>query len=150
MTAKELTDPTEIKERLSKAQTIAVLGIKPESRASAAAHYVPAYLQEQGYTVIPVPTYYPEVDRILGEPVQRDLRAIETQIDILDVFRRPEDIPAHIEDIIALNPKLVWFQKGIEHDESAKTLVAHGIDVVQNRCTLADHRSFRIGPKTSP
>ena len=142
-----ITDIQTIKTILEKAQTVAVLGIKPESRAKAPAHYVAKYLQEQGYDIIPVPTYYPEVTSILDQPVQRDMTQIDAQVDILDVFRRAENIPAHLEDIIALNPRVVWFQLGIEHMPSAQHLAEHGIKVVQNRCALADHRAFRIDPK---
>lgn len=142
-----ITDPNTIKTILEDAKTIAILGIKPESRASAPAHYVPKYLQEQGYGIIPVPTYYPEVTEILAQPVQRDMTQIDVQVDILDVFRRAEDIPGHLDDIVALNPRVVWFQLGIEHIPSAQHLAERGIKVVQNRCTLADHRAFRIEPK---
>lgn len=137
-----VTRPEEIKAILKQATRIAVLGIKPEDRASQPAHYVPAYIQSQGYTIIPVPTYYPEVTEILGEPVQRDLGAISAEVDILNIFRKPEDIPAHLEDILKLSPKTVWMQQGIRHDEVAKALAKEGIRVIQDRCLLADHRAL--------
>jgi len=121
---------------------VAMLGIKPESRSTQAAFYVPHYLQEHGYEIIPVPVYYPEVTEILGLPVQRDLRAIEGEVDVVDVFRRSEDIPPHVEDIIALRPKVVWFQLGIRNQQAAEKLAKAGIKVIQDRCMLADHRAM--------
>ncbi len=140
MTDLLVTDVDEVAEILRTHKRVAVLGVKPESRASAAAYYVAEYLDQHGYDVIPVPTYYPEVTEILGKPVQRDLTAIEGEVDIVDVFRKAEDIPAHIDDIIALAPKVVWFQLGIRNDEAAKQLTDAGIRVIQDRCMLADHR----------
>lgn len=141
-----ITSPAEVSQILKQSRTIAVLGIKTQERAEAAAYYVPEYLQEQGYTIIPVPVYYPEATEILGEHVQRDLTAIKTPVDVLDVFRRAEDIPAHLDAILALKPKVVWFQRGIRNDEAAQTLAKAGIKVIQDRCMLADHRDMRVGP----
>jgi uncharacterized protein len=138
-----IDDEQEIGRILREARRIAVLGIKPESRAGQPAHYVPRYLQDQGYEVIPVPVYYPEVKEILGEPVYRTLTAVPGDIDLVDVFRRPRDIPPHVDDIIAKKPKAVWFQAGIRNDEAAARLAQAGIRVVQNRCTMIDHR--RLG-----
>lgn len=133
----------EIGRILRESKRIAVLGIKPESRAGAAAHYVPKYLQDAGYEVIPVPVYYPDIDEILGQPVYRTVSAVPGEIDMVDVFRRPEDIPPHVADLIAKKPAVVWFQLGIRNDDAARELARAGIRVVQNRCTLADHR--RLG-----
>lgn len=130
----------EVREILRETRRIAVLGIKPESRSYAAAYYVPRYLQDVGYEVIPVPTYYPDVTEILGQPVYREVAEVPGEVDMVDVFRRSKDIPPHVEDLIAKNPKVVWFQLGIRNDEAARRLAAAGIRVVQDRCTLADHR----------
>ncbi len=121
---------------------IAVLGIKPESRSERPAYYVPRYLKDAGYEVIPVPVYYPDVDHILGEPVCRDLAAVPGGADMVNVFRRPHDIPAHVDDLIALKPKVVWFQLGIRNDDAAERLARAGIRVIQNRCSMIDHRRF--------
>lgn len=121
---------------------IAVLGIKPESKSERPAHYVPKYLQEAGYEVVPVPVYYPDVREILGEPVYRELVAVPGDVDMVNVFRRPHDIPPHVDDILAKKPKAVWFQVGIRNDEAAERLARGGILVVQNRCTMIDHRRF--------
>lgn len=121
---------------------VVVLGIKPESRGGEAGFYVPEYLKQQGIEIVPVPTYYPEVTRILGIPVIRKLTEVPGPVDLVDVFRKPSDIPPHVDDLIALKPKAVWFQLGIRNDEAAKRLVEAGIDVVQNRCLLVDHRRY--------
>jgi hypothetical protein len=97
-------------------------------------------MQGKGYKIIPVPVYYPEATEILGEKVYRKLVDIPEEIDMVNVFRRPQDIPAHLEDIIAANPKSVWFQLGIRHDEAALKLAENGIKVVQDLCLMVEHR----------
>jgi len=119
---------------LRQTRRIAVLGIKPESRSDQPAHFVPAYTKEAGFEVIPVPVYYPEVTEILGERVYRRLVDVPGAIDMVNVFRRPEHIPPHVDDIIAKQPRAVWFQLGIRNDEAAERLAKAGIDVVQDRC----------------
>lgn len=141
---KLITDTASVRRILEETKRIAVLGIKPESRSGQPAYYVPLYLQEAGYTVVPVPTYYPEVEEILGERVYRAVADVPGEVDLVNVFRRPRDIPPHVEDIIAKGPKAVWFQLGIRNDEAAEELAKAGIEVVQNRCTLADHRRFGL------
>ena len=124
---------------LRETKSIAVLGIKPESHAAQAAHYVPAYMAAEGFEIIPVPVYYPEVTEILGRPVFRTVAAIGRPIDMVNVFRRPGDIPPHVDDIIAARPKSVWFQLGIRNDEAAQRLAEAGIKVVQDRCLMVEH-----------
>lgn len=126
--------------RIKAARRVAVLGIKTEAQASQPAHYVPRYLADAGVEVIPVPVYYPDATHILGQPVFRRLVDVPGHIDILDVFRRPEDIPGHIDDILASRPALVWLQSGIRHDDAIARLVEAGIDAVQDRCLMVDHR----------
>ncbi len=135
-----LIDEADIKRVLAESLRVVVLGIKPESRASQPAHYVAAYLHEVGYDVVPAPVYYPEITEILGAPVERDLRAIEGAVDVVDVFRRAEDIDAHVDDLITLAPRVVWFQSGIRNDAAARRLSEAGIEVIQDRCMLAEHR----------
>jgi uncharacterized protein len=130
----------EILDVLRDTRTIAVLGIKPETKASQAAFYVAQYMKSAGYEVIPVPVYYPEVTRILGETIYRTVSGIGRPIDMVNVFRRPHDIPPHIDDIIAANPKSVWFQLGIRNDQAARRLADAGIKVVQDRCLMIEHR----------
>jgi len=138
-----VSDRGRIRELLARTRTIAVLGIKTEAQATQPAFYVPRYLASVGFEVIPVPVYYPEVTHILGHQVYRKLVDIPGEVDLVDVFRRAEDIPGHVEDILAKKPKAVWLQSGIRHDAVAEQLAQAGIQVVQDRCLMVDHRSFQ-------
>jgi predicted CoA-binding protein len=120
---------------------IAVLGMKLGDHRPA--FFVPEYAQRAGYEIVPVPVYYPEATEMLGEKVYRTVSSIPGEIDMVNVFRRSGDIPAHLDDIIAKRPKSVWFQLGIVNDEAAERLAREGIDVVQDRCLLVELR--RIG-----
>ena len=133
-----ITDPKSILDLLGATRTIAVLGIKPESHADQAAHYVPAHMAAAGYEVVPVPVHYPDVTEILGRKVFRKLSDIGRPIDMVNVFRKPSDIPPHVDDIIAAKPKSVWFQLGIRNDEAAQRLAEAGIKVVQDRCLMVE------------
>jgi predicted CoA-binding protein len=108
------------------------------------ASYVPAYLIEAGLEVIPVPVYEPEAQEMYGLPVYRSLAAIPGPVDLVDVFRRPEDIPPHVDDILAKKPRSVWFQLGIRNDEVAEQLARAGIFVVQDRCLMVEHRRWML------
>lgn len=138
-----ITNPGDIRDLLNETRTIAVLGIKTEAQAGQPAFYVPSYLQTAGFHVIPVPVYYPEVTRILGQQVFRRLVDIPIEVDLVNVFRRSQDVPAHVEDILAKMPKAVWLQSGIRNQAVAETLARAGIKVVQDRCLMVDHRSLR-------
>ncbi len=138
--ARVIEDDAGIGELLKGVKTIAVLGIKTEEQAGQPAFSVPSYMQAHGFDVIPVPVYYPEVKQILGRPVFRKLSDIPGGVDLVDVFRRPQDIAQHVDDIIAKKPKAVWLQLGIRNDEVAKKLVAAGIDVVQDKCLMVEQR----------
>src|SRR5437764_14935111 len=96
-----INDAAGIQQMLRDTKTIAVFGIKPESHADQAAHYVAAHMAAVGYDVIPVPVYYPEVTEILGKKVVRKLADIGGPVDMVNVFRRPSDIPPHLGDILA-------------------------------------------------
>ena len=133
-----IEDTHGIQQVIRDAKTIAVLGIKPESHADQAAHYVPAHMAAAGYEIIPVPVYYPDVTEILGKKVYRKLTDIGRPIDMVNVFRRPNDIPPHVDEIIAAKPKSVWFQLGIRNDEAARKLAEAGIKVVQDRCLMVE------------
>jgi predicted CoA-binding protein len=127
---------------LARTHRIAVLGIKTEAQRGQPAFDVPAYLAGAGLQLVPVPVYYPDVTAILGQPVYRRLVDIPGDVDLVDVFRRPQDIPQHLDDILAKKPHAVWMQLGIRNDVVAARLVAAGIDVVQDRCLLVDHRRW--------
>jgi uncharacterized protein len=118
---------------LAETKRIAVLGIKTEAQRDRPAFYVPEYMAEAGYEIVPVPVYYPDVSEILGEPVYRTLAEIPEPVDMVNVFRRSHDIPQHVPDILAARPKVVWIQTGIRNDEVAEVLARAGIKVVQDR-----------------
>lgn len=123
---------------------VAVLGIKTEGQAGQPSIEVPRYMQQQGVQIVPVPVYYPEATVILGEQVYRTISTIPDALDCVDVFRRPDDIPPHVADIIQKKPHSVWFQLGISHDEAAEQLAKAGIIVVQDRCLKIDHARFAL------
>lgn len=137
-----LISDDQIRELLQNTKTIAVLGMKPESHSGQPAFYVPKYMADAGYDIIPVPVYYPEVTEILGKPVYRDLTKVPREIDLLNVFRRSEDIPKHTLEILEMKPKAVWFQLGIRNDEVAERLAEAGIKVVQDLCLMVEHRAL--------
>ena len=143
-----LHDDALIKDLLEQSSTIAVLGIKPESHANQPAFYVPKYLVEAGYEVIPVPVYYPEVTEIFGKPVFRKLTEIGKEIDIVNIFRRSKDVMMHVREIIAAKPKAVWMQLGIYNDDAAERLAQAGIKVVQDLCIMVEHRTL-VGSRAS-
>lgn len=130
-----------IRRVIENTRRIAVLGIKLE--ADRPAFYVAEYAQQAGYEIVPVPVFYPDATEILGEKVCRSVSAIPGDVDMVNVFRRPGDIPPHVDDIIAKRPKSVWFQLGIRNDAAAEKLAQAGIDVVQDRCLLVELQ--RIG-----
>ncbi|HVG21997.1 MAG TPA: CoA-binding protein [Blastocatellia bacterium] len=133
----------ELKELLANTKRIAVLGIKTESYQPA--YYVPQYMAAAGVEVVPVPVYYPNATEILGQKVYRKLSDIPGEIDLVDVFRRSEDIAQHLDDMLAKKPKAVWFQSGIRNDEVAAKLAQAGIKVVQDRCLMVEHRRLARG-----
>ena len=137
-----VADEAGMRELLQDTRTIAVLGIKTEAQSDQAAFYVASYLKSAGFDVIPVPVYYPDVKEILGRPVYRKLADIPGEVDMVNIFRRPEDVPPHLDDILAKKPKSVWMQLGIQNDAVAEQLAKAGIKVVQNRCLMVDHRNL--------
>jgi uncharacterized protein len=128
-----LSTPEQIRELILKTRRIAVLGIKTEAQADQPSVYVPMYIQQAGFEIIPVPVYYPDATTILGEKVYRRLSDIPGEIDMIDVFRRSHDIDGHIEDVLAKKPKSIWFQSGIRNDSAAEIFAKAGIKVVQDR-----------------
>lgn len=135
-----ITKEEDILELAGSVRRLAVLGIRSEKVQFRPAYYVPKYMADVGVEVVPVPVYEPEVTMILGNKVYRKLVDIPGEIDMVNVFRRAADIPPHLPDIIASAPKAVWFQLGIRNDEAAEELAKAGIQIVQNRCIMVDHR----------
>ncbi len=140
-----LVDDAKIRELLAGTRRIAVLGMKTEAQADRPAFYVPRFLAGRGIEIVPVPVYYPETKQILGRPVYRKVADVPGPIDLVDVFRRPADVPAHVEDLVAKQPRAVWMQLGIRNDAAAEALSRAGILVVQDRCLMVDWR--RLGPR---
>ena len=124
---------------LRESKTVAVLGAKLQPREPA--HYVPAYLHSRGYRIRPVnPIYAGET--MLGATVVGTLADLAEPVDVIEIFRRPEYLPGHAREILALpwRPRAVWFQLGIRHDGAAAALARAGIDVIQDRCMMPEHR----------
>lgn len=125
-------------------RTIAVLGAHDEP--DKAACYVPQYLHRVGYRVLGV---NPKLAgrQLHGAPVVATLAELSEPVDMVDVFRRSEHLPAHLPELLAMQPRpaVVWLQLGIRHERVAEQLRAAGIEVVQDRCTLAEHR--RLGSR---
>jgi predicted CoA-binding protein len=142
VSAYEITDDAAIGSIARGMKRVAVLGIKTEAQREQPAFYVPAYLQQHGVEVVPVPVYYPNVTEILGRPVVRDLKQVGP-VDTVIVFRRSQDVLPHVDDLLTLHPKTVWMQLGIANAEATARLTAAGIAVVQDRCAMVEHRRAR-------
>lgn len=140
---KLLTDHRDFDRVIGALRRIAVLGIKPEDRADRPAHIVPSYLRRVGYEILPVPVYYPDIERIFDRPVFRSVAAIPGRVDLVNVFRKPEDLSAHLDDLVKARPRVVWMQTGIRNDAFAEKLIAAGIDVVQDQCLMVEDRRWR-------
>jgi predicted CoA-binding protein len=141
---RRLVDPHDIATLVRSLRRVAVLGMRSEAFAERPAHYVPAALAAMGIEILPVALHEPTVSTMLGAPVVRSLAELTGAIDCVDVFRRSDDVPAHLADLLALRPRAVWLQSGIRNDAVAAALVAAGIDVVQDRCLMVDARRYRV------
>ena len=124
----------QIREILSM-KKVAVIGMSKNS--SKAAHYVPRYLSENDYDVIPVNPY---ADEILGKKCYDSVSEIDDEVDIVDVFRPSEDVLPFVKEAIAKKPKVIWLQEGIHNAEAEELAREAGIQVVFNRCMLAEHQ----------
>ena len=144
MTGKVITETETIREILLSCRTIAVVGLSPKQNRDS--HRVGRYLLEQGYTVIPV---RPAQKEILGCKACRALEDLPGPVDIVNVFRRAEQVPALVEQAVRLGPRLFWMQTGIENRTAAERLNAAGIDVVMNRCIKQDHEAI-FGCRLTP
>ena len=114
---------------------VAVIGMsRTESKA---AHFVPKYLSENGFDIIPI---NPNSNEILNRKCYKEITEIDGEIDIVDVFRPSEDVLPFVKEAIKKNPKVIWLQEGIHNEEAENLAREHGIDVVFNRCMLAEHQ----------
>jgi predicted CoA-binding protein len=137
-----LETASDIDELLARTRCVVVLGIKTEAQRDQPAFYVAEYLARAGIDVVPVPVYYTDVTTILGKPVFRRVADVPGEVDVVDVFRRSPDVPAHVDDLLAKRPAAVWMQLGIRNEDAAMRLIAAGIDVMQDRCLLVEHRRW--------
>jgi predicted CoA-binding protein len=129
-----------IAEILRGTKRIAVLGIKTEAQSGQPAFYVPEYLHNAGLDIVPVPVYYPDATRILGKPVYRTVADVPGPVDMVNIFRRSQDVAPHVDDILAARPRAVWMQSGIRNEQAAQRFAEAGIKVVQDRCLMVEHR----------
>lgn len=134
---KTMPDDSQIKDLLSRAKTIAVVGLT--NNPMRPSHGVSAYMQHQGYRIIPV---NPGIDEALGERSYPSLRDIpkDVKIDIVDVFRRPDAVPQIVDDVIELKLPAIWLQETVVHEQAADKARKAGVIVVMNSCILKEHR----------
>jgi uncharacterized protein len=133
-----MNDPKLIDEILEKTKTIAVVGISRNPERPS--HHVAAEMQRRGYRIVPV---NPVLKEVLGETCYPSLRDIPFPIDLVDVFRAPEFVPAIVEDTIAIGAKYLWLQEGVVHPEAVAHAEANGIRVVSNLCLYKEHRRWQ-------
>ena len=137
-----MNSDTEMKEILLSTKTIASVGLSSNQEKDS--YWIVSYLQEQGYRIIPVNPTAPE---ILGEKVYPSLEAIPDKVDVVQVFRKSEDVPPVVESAIAIGAKVVWMQEGIVNEAAAQKAREAGLQVVMDACMRATHRRLMIGPK---
>src|SRR4030095_15923810 len=132
----------EMKEILLSARTVASVGLS--SNQEKESYWIVSYLKEQGYRIFPV---NPSATEILCEKAYPDLASIPEKVDVVQVFRKPEDVPPVVDEAIKIGAKVVWMQEGIVHEESAQKARDAGLQVVMDACMRATHRRLMIGPK---
>lgn len=128
------TCPAEIVPILTDSRTVAILGCS--SKPDRDSFQIAEYLQNNGYRIIPV---NPSSGTILGETIYPDLKSIPENVDVVDVFRHPDSLPDHLEEIIEVKPKVVWLQPGTVNEEVAQRLEETGIRVIRNRCLRTEY-----------
>jgi predicted CoA-binding protein len=124
------------REILRTGRVFAVVGLSPSPHRDS--HRVARFLQAHGYRVIPV---YPRESEILGEKVYRSLRDIPERVDVVDIFRRSEEVAPFVEEAVAIGAKVVWMQLGVIHEEAAARARAAGLTVVMDRCPVIEYRA---------
>ena len=126
-----------IRKVLRESKTIAVVGLSPKPNRPS--HQVASYLMEAGYTIIPV---NPGQDVILGQTCYPNLRDIPTPVDMVDIFRRQEEVVPIVNDAISIGARFIWMQQGIVNEEAAEKAEAAGLTVIMDRCTKIDHMNL--------
>lgn len=124
----------ETERQLAEAKTIAVVGMSP--RPDRPSHYVAKYLMENGYRIIPV---NPAADEILGMKSYPNLKSVPERIDLVDIFRRPREVPPIVDDALEIGARFIWMQDGVIHEESAAKARARGASVVMDNCMMREH-----------
>ncbi|QKF74018.1 CoA-binding domain-containing protein [Aliarcobacter faecis] len=131
----------EIKAIFEEIKTIAIVGLSPDSEK--ASYRVAEYLKNAGFKIVPI---YPKEDEILGEKVYRSLVEIPFDIDMVDIFRKPDAIAKVVDEVLKIkdekNIKTVWFQLGLANNEAAQKAKSAGLNVVQNKCTKIEHKAI--------
>ena len=136
-----MNSDNEMKQILLSTKTIASVGLS--SNPQKESYGIVSYLKDQGYRIIPV---NPTATEILGERAYPDLESIPDRIDVVQVFRKPEDVPPVVDSAIKVGAKVVWMQEGIVNKEAAQKARAAGLQVVMDACMRATHRRL-IGPR---
>ena len=131
-------DEQVIQNILKATHTIAVVGLSSEK--SKPGYYVPAYLQRQGYRIIPV---NPHIDQALGEKAYQDLASVPEPVDLVLLFRRSQAVPPFVEQAVQIGAKAVWMQSGIINRPAAQMAERAGLQVVMNACMFVEHRHSR-------
>ena len=126
-----------VRKILESTKTIAVVGLsnKPDRDS----HEIAGYLQEAGYRIIPV---NPTIQETLGEKAYKSLRDVAERVDVVQIFRRPEEVPGIVDDAIAIGAKVVWMQPGTENEEAAERAEAAGLKAVMGACMRSVHRTL--------
>ena len=130
-----MNDDQMMKDILLSAKTIASVGLSSNQQKES--YWIVSYLKDQGYRIIPV---NPTADEILGEKAYPDLESIPDKIDVVQVFRKPEDVPPVVESAIKAGAKVVWMQEGIVNEEAAQKARQAGLQVVMDACMRVTHR----------
>jgi uncharacterized protein len=132
--ASENVKEADLKRILREAKTIAVVGLS--ANPTRESHMVASYLKARGYRIIPV---NPVAEEILGEKSYPNLESIPESVDVVDVFRRPEHVPEIANQAVKIGAKVLWMQVGVTNEDAARTAREGGLEVVQDRCMMADH-----------
>jgi predicted CoA-binding protein len=144
--ATHITDEDVLAEIVRAARVVAVIGMVDERKADRPAYRIPRACQERGMRVIPV---NPKIESSLGERAYPDLASVPDRFDLVDVFRRSEDLEPHADEVLALSPdrrpKVFWMQSGIKNEVAAAKLHAAGIQVVMDRCLGVYAMHYRVG-----
>ena len=138
-----MNNDQEMREILLSTNTVASVGMSSNDEKES--YWIVYFLKEQGYRMIPV---NPTATEIFGEKAYASLSDVPDKIDVVQIFRKPEDVPPVVEDAIKIGAKVVWMQEGIVNEEAAQMARDAGLKVVMNACMRATHKRLGLGPKT--